>query len=352
MGRRHAALLLRKKQLYAQDLRSGYPTLVNGVPLTPGQRVPVKAGDRLLLGPMEFVLDHRARTSTPKAAPYAAPPLPVGRPAGLAFDPATSPFRTASKPARSSVLLSVVLLAGLTTVGLGTGVLLSRFLIGGKEDGPQVAERVRPSDESRTPRTEVQPPKPQDWREEGKPTPDQKPAEKKNPAPPAEKPKPKPEVKPRPVEKPAPKPEEKPVPKPEEKPTPKPEVKPTPKPEVKPVPKPEEKPKPKAEEKPKPAPANQVAYARDVMPIFKERCFNCHREGKAKGGVNLTSIEAILKGGENGAILVPGMLDKSLLWRTIDEDTMPPAGKPLTKEQKKMIEKWIAQATDGKVASR
>ena len=40
------------------------------------------------------------------------------------------------------------------------------------------------------------------------------------------------------------------------------------------------------------------------MPILDNKCVKCHNQNKSKGDLMLNSKEAILKGGESGAILV------------------------------------------------
>src|SRR6266571_8614051 len=75
-----------------------------------------------------------------------------------------------------------------------------------------------------------------------------------------------------------------------------------------------------------------VTYAKDIRPIFEESCFRCHGEEKQKGELRLDSLEAVLKGGEEGKVIVPGTSKKSLLViaaSRIDEETaMPPKPKP------------------------
>src|SRR5205823_14591923 len=59
VGPRQCALVIRKKEMFLQDLQSGHPTQVNGTTVPAGQRVPLKLGDRLAMGPMEFILEQR-----------------------------------------------------------------------------------------------------------------------------------------------------------------------------------------------------------------------------------------------------------------------------------------------------
>ncbi len=92
-----------------------------------------------------------------------------------------------------------------------------------------------------------------------------------------------------------------------------------------------------------------VTYTKDIKPLFEKSCFGCHGPEKQKGDLRVDSLEALLKGGEHGKVVVPGKVDKSpLLWAVarLDEDTaMPPEGKadPLTKEQVALVRAWIEQ---------
>ncbi len=128
-------------------------------------------------------------------------------------------------------------------------------------------------------------------------------------------------------------------------------VEPTPKPEPKKVepPKkdpPKKDPPKKVDPPPKkteePPPVKQVSFMKEIFPIFQDRCFECHQPGLMKGGLDLKTLAAIEKGGDNGKSVVPGKLAESLLWKTIDDGEMPPAGKkPLTEAEKKLIKEWI-----------
>ena len=52
---------------------------------------------------------------------------------------------------------------------------------------------------------------------------------------------------------------------------------------------------------------NPVSYYRDVVPVFKRNCNACHRPGKAKGQLELTSFAMLMKGGKHGDTVKPGM---------------------------------------------
>ncbi len=71
-----------------------------------------------------------------------------------------------------------------------------------------------------------------------------------------------------------------------------------------------------------------VTYAKDIRPLLETSCFRCHGEERQKGELRLDSLEAVLKGGEDGKVVVPGESKKSLLTAAVaqvnDEIAMPP----------------------------
>ena len=84
-------------------------------------------------------------------------------------------------------------------------------------------------------------------------------------------------------------------------------------------------------------------FEKSVRPLLVEKCGGCHGEVKPKGGLKLTSRAEILRGGDNGAAIVPGKPDESLLIKAVryqDEPRMPPKGK-LTDRQIEVLEKWV-----------
>src|SRR5437870_4187558 len=75
-----------------------------------------------------------------------------------------------------------------------------------------------------------------------------------------------------------------------------------------------------------------LTYAKDIRPLFEASCFRCHGAQRPKGGLRLDSIEAALKGGEDGKVIMPGESAKSLLViavaRLDPETAMPPTRGP------------------------
>ena len=88
-----------------------------------------------------------------------------------------------------------------------------------------------------------------------------------------------------------------------------------------------------------------VSYSRDVLPIFRTNCCYCHKPGKAKGGLDLTTHEALLKGGSDGESIKAGNAKGSPLIENIcgEEPDMPKDGEPLLPGEIEIISRWIDQ---------
>jgi uncharacterized membrane protein/mono/diheme cytochrome c family protein len=83
-----------------------------------------------------------------------------------------------------------------------------------------------------------------------------------------------------------------------------------------------------------------------VRTIFAHNCYTCHSSEKIKGELRLDTKEFAFKGGESGAVIIPGHPEKSELVRLIslppdDKKSMPSKGKKLTKEEVEIISIWI-----------
>ncbi len=94
-------------------------------------------------------------------------------------------------------------------------------------------------------------------------------------------------------------------------------------------------------------------YNEQVQPLLKEHCYKCHGKAKAKGGLRLTSRQAILEGGDSGTAVDLEQIDASLLMEAVNYESyeMPPSGK-LSDEQIALIRRWIEKGlpmpeTDG-----
>ncbi len=98
-----------------------------------------------------------------------------------------------------------------------------------------------------------------------------------------------------------------------------------------------------------------VSYAKEIVPLLKRNCLACHHAKESEGGLNLESIEAILKGGDSGPGVVPKDAVASLLMTRAtgaEDPLMPPddnsvGAKPLSPEELGLIKLWIEQGAAG-----
>ncbi len=84
-------------------------------------------------------------------------------------------------------------------------------------------------------------------------------------------------------------------------------------------------------------------FARQIAPIFQEKCVACHSHITRKGELNLESYESLMSGGKRGAAVVPGKSGESLLVKMIEGSVKPrmPIGDELSAEEIKTIKDWI-----------
>jgi cytochrome c len=89
-------------------------------------------------------------------------------------------------------------------------------------------------------------------------------------------------------------------------------------------------------------------YTSRVQPIFKANCYRCHGGMNHRGGLNIQTRAAMMKGGHDGQVLVPGDPSKSLLVRLIrhegpanDPMPMPPKSPKISDEDIATVERWV-----------
>jgi mono/diheme cytochrome c family protein len=84
-----------------------------------------------------------------------------------------------------------------------------------------------------------------------------------------------------------------------------------------------------------------VSFAKDVLPIFQDRCSECHGSDEPEEGLVLTSYKDVMAGSIYGAVVKPGAPDDSYLVEMISTGKMPKKGDDLTKAQIDTIVAWI-----------
>src|SRR5580658_3129378 len=98
--------------------------------------------------------------------------------------------------------------------------------------------------------------------------------------------------------------------------------------------------------------AAQIARAADaavlwtgkVQPLLDVNCVKCHGPLQQKSGLELDNLEALLKGGDDGAVIVRGKPLESRLYKNLASDAeqhMPPK-KQLAEADRKVVREWIA----------
>jgi len=93
----------------------------------------------------------------------------------------------------------------------------------------------------------------------------------------------------------------------------------------------------------KAAPA--VDYARDIKSILQAHCYACHGSQQRRGGLRLDTVKSIHKGGDSGAVIVPGDAGNSVLIAVVsggdDQPRMPPRGPALSGAEIALLKQWI-----------
>lgn len=85
----------------------------------------------------------------------------------------------------------------------------------------------------------------------------------------------------------------------------------------------------------------------EVARTFQERCLSCHNDRDLAGGLSLTSGDALLAGGDSGAVIEAEDADASYLVDLITPKNgradMPMEGPPLSPNEIRAIRQWIQQ---------
>jgi len=102
-----------------------------------------------------------------------------------------------------------------------------------------------------------------------------------------------------------------------------------------------------------------VDFAKEVLPILRQKCLACHNRTEAESDLVLESPQAILKGGSEGPAAIAGKGADSLLLKAAAHQTdsvMPPedndvGAKPFTSAELGLLKLWIDQGAKGDLSS-
>ena len=97
--------------------------------------------------------------------------------------------------------------------------------------------------------------------------------------------------------------------------------------------------------------ASPVDFARDVFPILRRSCFECHGPEKQEGDLRLDDRAAALRGGASGPAFVAGRPEASELLRRVllpkdEPEVMPARGDRLAAREIATLRRWIAAGAD------
>src|SRR5262249_5417941 len=88
---------------------------------------------------------------------------------------------------------------------------------------------------------------------------------------------------------------------------------------------------------------------KEIVSLLKQKCFQCHSADVQMSGLDLSTREAILKGGEHGPAIVPGKAEASRLYRRVaglEKPFMPMAPLPSLTPQESANDAVLAALTD------
>ncbi len=90
------------------------------------------------------------------------------------------------------------------------------------------------------------------------------------------------------------------------------------------------------------APEQIAFFEAEVRPLLAEKCYQCHGPKQQKSKLRLDSRASLAKGGESGAVVIPGHPDESPLIEAINYESleMPPDDK-LSDKQIATLTYWV-----------
>ena len=91
-------------------------------------------------------------------------------------------------------------------------------------------------------------------------------------------------------------------------------------------------------------PGAEPFYRTHVEPVLRRSCVGCHGAARKKSGLDLRTLDSILRGGEHGPAIVPGNPAESRLYQLVQagaDPQMPPDKKRLNSEELSVLAAWI-----------
>lgn len=84
-------------------------------------------------------------------------------------------------------------------------------------------------------------------------------------------------------------------------------------------------------------------FEQEIRPLLAEHCVTCHGAVDPEAGLDLRSLQSLVRGSESGPVIVEGFSEKSVLVRKVSSRAMPPpdSGQPLTAAEIRTLTRWI-----------
>lgn len=89
-----------------------------------------------------------------------------------------------------------------------------------------------------------------------------------------------------------------------------------------------------------------VSFTKDIAPFMANLCVGCHSGNNPRGGLNLSTFENLMRGGQSGRVVLPGNLEGSRLWQLAGLQQpikMPPGNALITRTNHSNLRTWILE---------
>ena len=98
----------------------------------------------------------------------------------------------------------------------------------------------------------------------------------------------------------------------------------------------------------KPPAPGPVSFHRQVLPILQRKCQGCHQPAKSNGKLNLTTFEAMKRGGVGGPLFEAGKPAEGTWLENVTgtPPPMPPNASPLSSDEVATLSRWIEQGAN------
>jgi len=90
----------------------------------------------------------------------------------------------------------------------------------------------------------------------------------------------------------------------------------------------------------------KVSFTRDVAPTIVNLCTRCHGGNDPRAGLSVVTFEGLMRGSENGRVIVPGSLEGSRLWALVgagEQPRMPQGQARITRKFHADLRTWIEE---------